>query len=131
MHTISLHKPGNARAMVIAKNAAVADSFLSRLLGLMFRPEFGRIDALALSPCTSIHTFFMRFAIDAVFTDTHHCVVDCTQNIRPWKWVFPRRGARHTIELPAGTVRAHNIKIGDIMTWNNSDETRHNQRRDP
>lgn len=131
MNTISLHKAQSPRAITIAQNAAVADSFLSRLLGLMFRPAFGRIDALALSPCTSIHTFFMRFAIDAVFTDAHHRVVDCTQNIRPWKWFFPRRGARHTVELPAGTIQAHNIKIGDIITWNSSENIQRNQRSAP
>jgi|DewCreStandDraft_4_1066084.scaffolds.fasta_scaffold78333_2 uncharacterized membrane protein (UPF0127 family) len=116
MKTLTLHKPDTGRAAVIAHSAAVADSFASRFLGLMFRRAFGRADALVLTPCASIHTFFMRFCIDVIFTDAAGRIVDLRESLRPWRCFMPRRGARAALEMPAGAIRTHNIKTGDMIS---------------
>lgn len=116
MNTLILHTHDSGSETVIAHSAGVADSFLSRFLGLMFRSAFGRIDALVLNPCPSIHTFFMRFCIDVVFTDASGRVVDFRESIRPWRCFLPRSGAHTALELPPGSIRTHNIKSGDLIT---------------
>ena len=47
----------------------VARSFLQRARGLLGRAPLAADEALLIRPCSSIHTFGMRFAIDVVFID--------------------------------------------------------------
>ena len=46
----------------------IADSFIKRFLGFMFR-EKPHHEAILIKPCNSIHTFFMKFPIDVLFID--------------------------------------------------------------
>lgn len=61
----------------------VADSFFSRLLGLMGKKEMKDNQALLITKCNSIHTFFMRFNMDAVFVDKNMTVKKAVKSIKP------------------------------------------------
>lgn len=61
----------------------VADSFFSRLLGLMGKREMKDNQALLITKCSSIHTFFMRFNMDAVFVDKNMVVKKAVKSIKP------------------------------------------------
>ena len=114
MMTITTYSEVNGPAE-IAQNAAAADTFLSRLKGLMFSPGFGQADALVLFPCNSIHTWFMRFPIDALCLDAGGAVVDVAHNLRPWRFFFPRGRAKTIIELPSGTLARCGVGPGDSV----------------
>ena len=101
---------------MIASSAAPAAGFSSRLMGLMFRKSFGGIDALILSPCSSIHTLFMRFPIDVVCLDASGIVSDLMECLSPWKIFIPRAATLKIVELPAGSIRKHDIRYGDVIT---------------
>ena len=66
----------------VAGAVAMAETPWQRFVGLMGRRELAADTGLCLRPCSSIHMFFMRIAVDAVFVDrdvwssgsTHHCV---------------------------------------------------------
>ena len=58
-------------------------------------------EALILEPCRQVHTFGMRFAIDAVFCD-RDLVVVAVQSLDPGRLSRPARRARVCVELPAG-----------------------------
>ena len=105
---------------ILARNAHTANTFVSRFLGLMFRASFGRYDALVLSPCGSVHTFFMRFAIDVVCTDEAGRVVGMFRNMKPWKVFAPRLKAQTTIELPPHTIRRSRVEPGDVIVYRNT-----------
>ena len=54
----------------VCRNLKVADNFYLRLKGLMFLKKFeGRndFDGLLIKKCKSIHMFFVKFPIDAIF----------------------------------------------------------------
>lgn len=51
----------------LLQNVEIADNFLTRLRGLAYRREIGKGYGMLIRPCSQIHTFGMRFAIDAVF----------------------------------------------------------------
>ena len=53
----------------ISTQARIANTFLLRLIGLMFRRQMHAQEALIFYKTPSIHTFFMRFAFDLVFLD--------------------------------------------------------------
>ena len=94
--------------LLLAKGS-VADSFFPRLLGLMGRKTIANDEALIFPRCNSIHTFFMRFAIDVVMVDAKGEVVEVAQAMLPWRMQLPRWRAKHVVEMLAG--RAHELGI--------------------
>lgn len=94
----------NGEREIIAERLAIADKFWPRLLGLMGKKMLINGCALLLFPCSSIHTFFMRFPIDVVYIDRDWNIVKTVKNLQPWKVDFGSRKARYTLELPAGTI---------------------------
>ena len=79
----------------------IADSFLSRLRGLMFRRSLEPGEGLLLRNCPSIHCFFMRFPIDVIYLDKEMKVVG-KETVEPWRIGKLFRGARHVLELEKG-----------------------------
>jgi uncharacterized membrane protein (UPF0127 family) len=79
--------------------------------GLLGRDNLDSWAALVISPCWSIHTAFMRFAIDALFVDCSGRAVRIVRNLPPWRIVVARR-AHAVIELRAGSL-ADDVSIGD------------------
>ncbi|MEH7225118.1 DUF192 domain-containing protein [Bacillus sp. JJ1566] len=90
-----------------------ADTFMKRFKGLMFERKPYVNKALHLTPCDSIHMFFMRFPLDIVFLDKENRIVDVRHNLQPWRIAIPKKRAYSTLELPAGTIKKNNIQIGD------------------
>jgi len=101
---------------VVASNIDVADSVWRRFVGLMGRRELPAGHGLCIRPCSSIHMFFMRFPIDAVFVDGDGRIVRLYEAIRPWRVTRIVRRAKAVLELPAGTVRTHRLNVGDMIT---------------
>ncbi len=92
--------------------AAVADHPLSRTIGLLTRSHLDAGDGLIIDPCHSIHTWFMRFAIDVLFLDDGGRVVRLVEALPPFRFASGRPRARVTVELPAGTIRRAAIAVG-------------------
>lgn len=90
-----------------------ADSFFPRLRGLMFKKTLPENEGLLITPCNSIHMFFMRFPIDAVFLDKHLHIVQLRENVRPWTIIPPVPPAFSTLELKAGTIKKYDFQIGE------------------
>ena len=88
--------------------AEVARSFLQRAVGLIGRRGLPPGEGLLILRCNAIHTFFMRFPIDATFLDAHGGVVRTVRNIRPWRpFVWGGWRARQVLETAAGTTLRH------------------------
>ena len=66
----------------------VADTFFSRFKGLMMRKSLPIDTALLIKPCDSIHTFFMRFPMTAIFLDKNMRVTKVVPNMKPWGLAF-------------------------------------------
>jgi uncharacterized membrane protein (UPF0127 family) len=82
--------------------------------GLLGRDRLERGQGLLLRPASSIHTFFMRFPIDAVWLDRDLQVVGVTRDIAPWR-TAAQRGARAVVELPAGEAAALGLETGERL----------------
>ncbi len=92
----------------------VADSYWTRLRGLLGRSGLNPGEGLLLRPASSVHTAFMRFPIDVVFLDRDLTVLDVVEGVPPWR-VKARRGARAVLELGAGEATRQGITPGDSL----------------
>jgi uncharacterized protein len=105
------------RGSTVAANAPLANSYFSRLMGLMGRKPLPAGEGLIIEPCSSIHTCFMRFPIEVLFVDRAHRVLRATAAVQPWRFgpIVPQ--AHYVVELPAGAVAASNTQVGDVLEW--------------
>ena len=105
-----------SRGTLLASAPRKAETFFARFLGLMGRKKFPEgSDALIFEACPSIHCFFMRMAIDAVFVDRAGRVTKVFPDLRPWRLAFGGKGAYTVVELPAGTIEATRTAPGDEL----------------
>lgn len=98
---------------VIAGQARVADTFLSRMVGLLNRRSLSPDEALIITRCQSIHMFFMRFAIDAIFVDRSNQVVGLVKGIKPFRLSPIFFKSSFVIELPQGSIVQSETSVGD------------------
>ncbi len=81
-----------AHGSVLLQSVEVADSFWTRFQGLQFRKTLPKGRGLYLTPCSSLHTCFMRFSIDIIMLDENQIVLQHRRNVSPWRLVFcPKR----------------------------------------
>ena len=106
----------SSTGMEISAEVEIADTFMSRFLGLMPRKSLGDEEGLLLDPCNSIHMFFMSFPIDAVFLDKDNKAVFILENFKPWKISPFVKNAKTTLELPAGRCKGR-INVGDTVKF--------------
>ena len=90
----------------------VASRFAARSRGLLGRSGLDPDRGLLIVPCSSIHTLFMRFAIDAVFFDAAGVVTRIAVNIGPWRIALGGRGTA-CLELAAHGAARHGFTVGD------------------
>ena len=100
----------------LAHNVEIADTYFTRLKGLMFRRQFEKGKVLVLDPCPQIHTCFMYFPLDAIFCASDGTVLHVVENMRPWRFSKFVRGARYTLEFPSGTLKGQ-VQKGDKILF--------------
>jgi uncharacterized protein len=105
------------RGAVLALRVERAERVLDRFRGLLGRASFEEGRALAIAPCASIHTFFMKFPIDAVFLDRRGRVVRALSDLRPWRATRFHLRAVRAVELPAGTLARTGTREGDELSF--------------
>ena len=90
----------------------VADRFLGRLIGLMFKDDIKEGNGLLIKACNSVHTFFMKFEMDALFLTPELEVVKVVERMKPWRMTSIYMRASQVLELRGGTIDGK-IKKGD------------------
>lgn len=88
----------------------VAASYRARARGLLGRD--GIDGAMLLTPCSSVHTFRMRFAIDVAYLDRDLTVLAVVRAMPPGRLGLPRPRARHVLEAAAGAMEAWGVRPG-------------------
>jgi uncharacterized protein len=87
----------------------IAASYGTRRRGLLGRD--GLDGALLLTPCGSVHTLGMRFAIDVAYLDRRMRVL-AVRTVRPGRMPLPRLRARHVLEAEAGAMAGWGVRAG-------------------
>lgn len=100
------------RGQPVAGQVSRADSFWSRLVGLLGHSSLKPQEGLWIEPCDSVHTFFMRFPIDVAFVDRQGTVIRRIDALPPWRATRIYAKARACVELAAGTLAAAGVQEG-------------------
>lgn len=114
METIDLRDPGGAIWRV-----EIPGTRRERARGLLGREALPGRHAMLFEGARSVHTFGMRFPIDAVVLDAELRVL-AVRRLRPGRALLPRRGARHVLETPAGA----GLRPGDRLVPAEPEELR-------
>ena len=112
MKTAVLKKNG----VSLIETVELAVDIKSRLIGLLGRSSLGKQRAIYLSPCSSIHTFFMGFTIDLVFLDRAMLVTSIVRDVKPWRIVLGGVGAMSVVEVESGWLPVDVLKVGDMVS---------------
>jgi uncharacterized protein len=105
-----------SKGTIIAPRVKVATSLLARSIGLLGHASLPAGEGLWLKPCTSVHTFFMRFTIDVLFVDRNGVALS-KATLSPWRISRWERRAEGVLELPAGTLHQTRTEAGDKISF--------------
>ena len=103
------------RETTLATRVVVADTFLSRLIGLLGKTSLAPDTGIWLLPANAIHTFGMRFRFDVVLIDRSYRVVGLRKGIRPLSATWPNFRAHSVLELPQDTLSRSRTEVGDQL----------------
>jgi uncharacterized protein len=90
----------------VARRVLMAHSFRERLFGLLRVKTLELDEGLMLSPGASIHTFGMRYPIDAVFLNGQMKILKVAAHVAPWRVRVAPTDTKHVLEVSAGRARA-------------------------
>jgi uncharacterized membrane protein (UPF0127 family) len=92
----------------------LADSFVTRALGLLAGAPLAPDEALLIAPCSSIHTFGMRYAIDVLFLDRAGLILRVAPDVRAGRARFGF-GARAVLEVRSGVAARQGLAPGAML----------------
>jgi uncharacterized membrane protein (UPF0127 family) len=103
-----------ANGNVVAEPVELATSRNARRRGLLGRDSLAPGHGMLIAPCSSIHTWFMRFPIDVIFVTRDGLVVKLGRHVVPWRLMLGR-GAYATVELASGGIDRSGVSVGDRL----------------
>ncbi|MGM0440861.1 MAG: DUF192 domain-containing protein [Elusimicrobiota bacterium] len=101
---------------------SMADTFLKKLLGLMFKKDIPYNVAHYFPGTALIHMFFMRFSIDVVYLKSikkksaqkKFKIVKIVKALKPWR-ISGSLKADSLLELKAGSTAVKKIKKNEFV----------------
>lgn len=106
-----------SRGTILGRAVRVADSFLSRLLGVSRSSGLDPGEGLLISPCRAVHTIGQKRTMDVVFIDRRGRVVALHPRLRPMRLTRWIRAAEYVLELPEGTIAETDTEVADQLAW--------------
>ena len=112
-----LYVYNKTRETFVATDTMVANSYISRLVGLLGKTrnwaQLGR--GLWIIPSSGVHTIGMLFPIDLIFLSKEKEVVHVEEHVRPFRISKVSLRAESVLELPAHAIYRSGTKVGDRL----------------
>ena len=105
------------RATTVGTQIAIADTFLTRLIGLAGRERLAAGCGLLIRSSSGIHTFGMRFPIDVVALNRDLVVLRLWQRVVPFRMTGISLRTHSILELPAGQIQQCGMQVGDQLEF--------------
>ena len=105
------------RGASLGDNIRLADSGLTRIVGLLGEHGLGKGDGLLIVPSQGVHTWGMQFPIDIAVLDGNWNVMAMRSNMRPFRATRLFWKAAAVLELPAGLLESTMTAVGDRIEF--------------
>ena len=92
----------------------LGNSFFTRFFGLMGQ-TLSQGDSMLLTPCTQVHSCFMRSCIDVIYLDKQNTVIAIDLNMKPFAMGSFVKGCHSVLELFAGDAGRYGIGINTTL----------------
>jgi uncharacterized protein len=103
------------RATTVGTQITIADTSLTRLIGLVGRWRLNAGCGLLIMPSSGIHTFGMMFPIDVVALNRNLQVLKLWHRLVPFRVTTINLKTHSILELPAGAISACGMSVGDQL----------------
>jgi len=91
-------------------------NIFERMRGLLGHAPLLSNQALLITSCSSIHTFFMQYPIDLAFINNNWQIKKLMPALKPFRmaWV---PGTSMVVEMPIGTIEQIKLEEGMTLRW--------------
>ena len=100
---------------ILAANLKQAKTVMERVQGLIRKKPLKETEALWIPSCPSIHTFFMAYPIDVIFTDKYFQVISLFENVCPGRILWGGWKGWNVFEMKQGQIKKLSLKEGDVL----------------
>jgi hypothetical protein len=107
------------RGDALARRVSLADTWWTRLRGMMGRPEPATDEGMLLAPCRSVHMYWMKYPLDIAFLAPDGRIVATYHRLAPSRCSKRHGDADRALELKAGTLAAKRAEVGDRLELRN------------
>jgi uncharacterized membrane protein (UPF0127 family) len=105
------------RATVVGTRITIADTSLTRLIGLVGKRRLDAGCGLLIRPSSGIHTFGMLFSIDVAALSKSLRVLRLWHGVAPFRMTSISLKTYCMLELPAGQICNCQMKVGDQLEF--------------
>jgi uncharacterized membrane protein (UPF0127 family) len=105
------------RGTVLGEHVRVADSGLTRIIGLLGERQLSTGDGLLLVPSQGVHTWGMLFPIDVVVLDGGWNVLALRRRMQAFRITRLFWKAAAVLELPPGMLDSTETAVGDTLAF--------------
>ena len=105
------------RGTVVGRCIRVAETGLTRIVGLLGERELQPGDGLLIVPSQGVHTLRMQFPIDIAVLDNEWRVIAIKRDMRPFRMTRVFWKAAAVLELPSGMLESTSTLVGDAMEF--------------
>ncbi len=112
----------STRGTLVGESIRVAESGLTRIVGLLGECELLPGDGLLIVPSQGVHTVGMLFAIDVVILDGEWRVIAIKRDMLPFRMTRVFWKAAAVLELRSGIVDSSRTLVGDTLEFSRPGE---------
>src|SRR5437667_1912909 len=105
------------RSTVVGQRIRVAETGLTRIVGLLGESELLPGDGLLIVPSQGVHTLGMQFPIDIAVLDDDWKVMAIRRAMRPFRMTRMFWRAAAVLELPSGMLESTSTLVGDAIEF--------------
>ena len=103
------------RETVIGSQIEIADTSLSRMIGLLRKRGLNAGEGLWIKPSSGVHTVGMKFTIDVIGLDKDLRVVKLWPQLVPFRLTSVSLKVSSVIELGGGQIAECGVQLGDLL----------------
>lgn len=100
---------------ILSQNMKQTKTLRDKMQGLIGKKPLKPLEALWLQACPSVHTFFMTFKIDVIFTNRDFKVIALFEQVPARRILWGGFKAYHAFELFESSILKAQVQKGDDL----------------